>query len=102
MLEEPMRQWKFIGICSILLAAAASWHLHAQAPAGGATLFEGARLIVGDGSAPIESSAFIVQGDKITRVGKKGEVQLPAGATRVDLTGKTVIPGLLDSHAHVG
>ena len=69
---------------------------------GGATLFEGARLIVGDGSAPIENSAFLVQGDTITWVGKKGERQPPAGAARVDLTGKTVMPSLIDGHNHTG
>ena len=68
----------------------------------GATLFEGARLIVGDGGTPIESSAFLIDGDKIVKVGKKGELQLPAGAARVDLTGKTVMPALVDAHTHLG
>lgn len=72
------------------------------APAGGATLFEGARLIVGDGRAPIENSAFLVEGHTIARVGKKGDVRAPAGAMRVDLTGKTVIPALIDIHNHLG
>ena len=55
-----------------------------QRPAGSAniTLFEGARLIVGDGSAPVENSAFLVEGDRFTRVGRKGAVQAPAGAAR--------------------
>jgi len=74
-----------------------------QAQTGGsATLFEGARLIVGDGSPVIENSAFLVQGDTITWVGKRGERQSPAGATRVDLTGKTVMPSLIDGHNHMG
>ena len=47
---------------------------YAQGIGGGATLFEGARLIVGDGSA-IENSAFLVQGDSVTWVGKRGERQ---------------------------
>ena len=64
--------------------------------------FEGARLIVGDGTAPIESSAFLVEGDVFAWVGRKGERQPPAGATRVDLTGKTVIPALIDGHNHIG
>jgi imidazolonepropionase-like amidohydrolase len=71
-------------------------------PAAGATLFEGARLITGDGSAPIEDSAFLIESDKVTRVGKKGGIQLPAGAERVDLTGKTVMPALVDAHSHLG
>jgi len=73
-----------------------------QGGAGGATFFEGGRVIVGDGSAPIENSAFLVEGDSFTWVGKKGERQPPAGATRVDLTGKTVMPSLIDGHNHMG
>ena len=64
--------------------------------------FEGARLIVGDKTPDIESSAFLVEGDSFTWVGRKGERQPPAGATRVDLTGKTVIPALIDGHNHIG
>ena len=64
--------------------------------------FEGARLIVGDRTPVIESSAFLVEGDSFTWVGRKGERQRPAGATRVDLTGKTVIPALIDGHNHIG
>ena len=70
--------------------------------AGGSTLFEGARLIAGDGSPAVENSAFLVQGDTITWVGRRGERQLPAGAARVDLSGKTVMPSLIDGHNHMG
>jgi imidazolonepropionase-like amidohydrolase len=73
-----------------------------RAAAPTAVLFEGARLITGDGSAPIEESAFLMESDRITRVGKKGEIPLPAGAERVDLTGKTVTPALVDAHSHLG
>ena len=70
--------------------------------AGAMTLFEGARLIAGDGSAPIEVSAFVVENDTFTRVGTRGEVSVPEGTPRVDLTGKTVIPALIDAHSHIG
>jgi imidazolonepropionase-like amidohydrolase len=73
-----------------------------RAAANGVTLFEGARLIIGDGSGPIEPSAFIIENNKFAGVGKKGELQLPAGATRVDLTGKTVMPAMVDIHSHLG
>ena len=69
---------------------------------GPALWFEGARLVVGDRTPPIESSAFLVEGDAFTWVGRKGERQPPAGATRVDLTGKTVMPALIDGHNHIG
>lgn len=67
-----------------------------------ATWFEGARLIIGDKSPVIETSAFLVEGDSFTWVGKKGERQPPPNAIRVDLTGKTVIPALIDGHNHIG
>src|SRR6185295_3192073 len=74
--------------------------VEAQRPAA-ATVFEGARLIVGDGSAPIADSAFIVQNGHFTAVGRKGQLKAPAGAARVDLTGKTVMPAIVDMHKHL-
>ena len=87
-----------------LLAAGISRPAAAQ-PATGVTLFEGARLITGDGGAPIEDSAFLVEGSRITQVGRRGEVTAPAKAltvARVSLAGKTVIPGIVDAHGHPG
>lgn len=72
-----------------------------QATQGGAILFEGARVITGDGNA-IEDGAFVIEGGKFTSVGKKGEVAAPAGAARVDLTGKSVMPTKTDLHGHLG
>src|SRR2546429_86308 len=71
--------------------------LTTAAAASAQTLFEGARLITGDGSV-IENSAFVVTGNQISQVGRKGEVSLPANGKRVDLTGKTVMPALIDAH----
>src|SRR5258705_13818416 len=95
--------------CLILLSACspradspAQSGVEGQARPGGVTVFEGARLITGDGSAPIESSAFIVENNRFTQVGRRGEVQVPAGAARVDLTGKTVMPAKVDLHGHLG
>jgi imidazolonepropionase-like amidohydrolase len=74
----------------------------AQAPrATSVTVFEGARLIVGDGSAPIENAVFIVDGTRFGRVGRAGELQIPPGAAHVNLRGKTVIPALIDTHTHL-
>src|SRR5438067_3310822 len=75
--------------------------LTTAAAASAQTLFEGARLITGDGSV-IENSAFVVTGNQISQVGRKGEVSLPANGKRVDLTGKTVMPALIDAHVHMG
>jgi imidazolonepropionase-like amidohydrolase len=72
-----------------------------SAQGGGATVFEGARLITGDGGT-IEDSAFVVESGRFTAVGRRGEVAIPAGATRVDLAGKTVMPTMVDLHGHIG
>jgi imidazolonepropionase-like amidohydrolase len=73
----------------------------AQGPATSApVVFSGARVIVGDGRV-VENGAFIVNGTQITWAGAAGDVKAPAGATRVDLSGKTVIPALIDTHVHL-
>jgi imidazolonepropionase-like amidohydrolase len=98
-MRAPRRTRVGIGAASAFaLAALAS--LSAQTPR--ATLFEGARLIPAGGQPPIERSAFIVQGNRITAVGRAGELTLPAGAVRVDLGGKTVMPAIVDTHSHPG
>jgi imidazolonepropionase-like amidohydrolase len=64
-------------------------------------LFEGAQLVNGDGTVT-ENSAFVIEGGKFTAVGTKGAVKAPAGAMRVNLTGKTVMPAIVDTHVHLG
>ena len=93
--------WSIALVCLIVLIVSAS-DTGAQRGAGAAIWFEGARLIVGDGSAPVESSAFLVEGESITWVGRPGQRQPPTGAARVDLSGKTVMPSLIDGHNHIG
>lgn len=67
-----------------------------------AVIYEGARLIIGDASPTIENGALVVQDGRILAVGARGAVRAPAGATRVDLTGKTVMPALVNAHVHFG
>src|SRR2546428_13987283 len=56
------------------------------------TVFEGARLITGDGSAPIMDSAFVVDNGRFTAVGRQGQISVPAGATRAHSTRKRASP----------
>ncbi|HKA80324.1 MAG TPA: amidohydrolase family protein [Xanthobacteraceae bacterium] len=65
------------------------------------TVFEGARLIVGNESAPIENGTLVVDGARIVQAGRAADVTVPAGATRVNLAGKTVMPMLIDTHVHL-
>ncbi|MEE3185173.1 MAG: amidohydrolase family protein [Gemmatimonadota bacterium] len=50
----------------------------------------------------IENGALLVEGDRIVEVGTTGELTAPPRATSIDLTGKTIIPALIDAHAHLG
>src|SRR5215471_13226122 len=67
-----------------------------------ATVYEGARLVDGNGGAAIEDSAFVVADGRFAQIGRKGGLRVPADASHVDLTGKTVMPALVDAHAHLG
>jgi imidazolonepropionase-like amidohydrolase len=65
-------------------------------------VYEGGRLIEGDGRAPMENGAFVVENGRITALGPNGSVAAPAGARHVDLTGKTVMPAMVNVHVHIG
>jgi len=64
------------------------------------TAYEGARLIVGDGRV-IENATLVVEGTRIAQVGSAADVRVPAGATRLSLAGKTVMPMIVDTHTHL-
>jgi imidazolonepropionase-like amidohydrolase len=76
--------------------------VYSQPDSTGTAIYSGARLIIGDGSAPIEDGALVVQNGRIVAVGTRSAVTAPPGAARVDLTGKTVMPALVNAHAHIG
>jgi imidazolonepropionase-like amidohydrolase len=101
-----MRQRKRTLLCLLgagaVLVTAWGWRTAGQTGSGGVTVFEGARLIAGDGSAPIENSAFIVANSRFVEVGRKGQLTVPARAVHVDLAGKTVMPTMTDLHGHYG
>ena len=72
------------------------------APSGkGVIALEGVTLIDGAGGAPKEDAVILIRNGHIEAVARVNEIQIPKGAERVSLVGKTVIPGLIDAHAHV-
>ena len=86
--------------CLVIVALVASSALFAQR--SGVTVFESARLIIGDGTPVVEDAAFLVQDGVLTGVGRRNAVRVPAGASHVDLAGKTVMPAIVDAHVHTG
>jgi imidazolonepropionase-like amidohydrolase len=66
------------------------------------TLFSGARLIVGDGSDPVDNAGLLVENGVIVAAGRIADIEVPAGTVRVDLTGKTIMPTIVNPHIHAG
>ena len=60
----------------------------------------GATLVDGTGAPALNDSAVVIQGGRIVSAGPRGKVKLPKDARVVDLTGRTIVPGLWDMHAH--
>jgi imidazolonepropionase-like amidohydrolase len=79
---------------ALVTIAAATTLVRAQASV---TVFEGGRVIVGDGRV-LENASVLVEGGRITQVG--ATVTAPAGATRVSLAGRTLMPAIVDAHVH--
>jgi imidazolonepropionase-like amidohydrolase len=68
----------------------------------GAVALTGARIVTmaGKDGGVIDDGVIVVRGDRIVAVGPRSAVTIPADAKRVDATGKTIIPGFVDAHAH--
>ncbi len=101
MRQMTFRSWPALVLAVVVASGAASAIVGAAQAQAGATAFEGARVIVGDGSAPIENATILVVNGRILEVGRAGSVKVPSGATRVNLTGKTVMPTIVDTHVHL-
>jgi len=86
---------------ALIVQAACSSGDGGPGAATSAVAYEGARLVVGDGSV-IENGVLVIEGDRILAAGELGSVAVPSGARRVDLSGKTVMPALIDAHGHLG
>lgn len=64
--------------------------------------FVGARIIDGSGNEPVDNAVILVRAGRIEAIGASDSVEIPQGAQRIDLAGKSVIPGLINAHGHVG
>src|SRR4029450_12978721 len=65
-------------------------------------VIDGARILDGNGGAPIENGRLVIENGRITAVGTQSAVALPQGATLIDAAGKTIMPAMINVHAHMG
>jgi imidazolonepropionase-like amidohydrolase len=87
--------WTLAGLALALLSLAAA----APEPAPRIVAVRAGRLIDGQGGPPIRDAVILIQGDRVTAVGPG--LAIPAGAEVIDLSKKTVLPGLIDCHTHL-
>ncbi len=66
------------------------------------TVLKGARIIDGTGNAPIDNGVIVIKGNHIAAVGPVANVKIPKGARVVDVTGRTIMPGMISAHSHLG
>ncbi len=91
----------------MLLVVLAAIQLGCSSPskapdASAPTVLRGARLIDGSGTKPVENSVVVIRDGRIVAAGPSGSTSVPAGAREVNYSGKTIIPGLISDHSHVG
>src|SRR5205809_7502968 len=88
-----------VTILCVVATTYAPWPVKTQTrPSAAAVLYEAARFIPGDGSQPITNGAMLVENGTITKIGPKGRVDVPRGAVRVDLGGRTSTPPPISTH----
>ena len=91
-----------LGVLILLGTACTAETPEEPAPPITAVVYDGARVIIGDQSDPIEVARVVVDRGVIMAVGSQNTVPLPNGAPTVDLTGKTLMPAFVNLHGHVG
>ena len=93
--------WSWLAI-ALSIVSAGTLRLHSgQAAQTRPTVLDNVRIVDGSGGAPIEHGRIVIDRDRIVRVGPAATIGLPAGGETIDLSGRTVIPGLIDSHFHI-
>ena len=88
--------------CAVALAGCAGGSSEPPEAVSSAVVYDGARLIDGTGAPEIEVARLVIDAGAVAAVGPREEVESPPGAAVVDLTGKTVMPALVNLHGHVG
>ena len=97
-----------VALCALTLSvAAAALAAHASslsaAPASSRIVaFTGARVIDGTDRPPVDNATILVRDGMVSAIGPAARVTIPPGAERVSLAGKTITPGLVNTHGHVG
>ncbi len=102
MLHRPFSVIALVGLALFPLFLLIGCATEEAPPVEGLTAFVGGRVFDGTGSDPIEDAVLLVREGKIEAIGPTETIPVPGGAERIDVSGRTIIPGLIVTHAHVG
>lgn len=95
-----MQRQRFLSSWLCVLTFAFAALPSADAQRNDTLVIEGGTLIDGNGGAPVEDAVIIVRGNRIERVATRGEARYPRDARILDASGRYIVPGLMDAHAH--
>ena len=94
-----MKQLQALTLCLVLILTGCGDSSPPVVESGSLALI-GGQLIDGTGSAPVADSIVVIHGGRIKSAGSRATTAVPAGAEVIDVTGKTIIPGLVNLHVH--
>ena len=103
-LRRPFVGFAFVLLFGLLLSSCAEKTVQAPAPPAEpvAVVIDGAQVWDGTGAPPVQDAVVVIKGNRIDAIGPRAGVSVPANARKIDAKGKTVIPGLINMHGHVG
>ena len=96
-----MRLLSALAVCSIFASAAIAQQLAPPVNPAQVTVIRAGTLIDPRADAPRHKQVIVIRGDKVESVGDVAGARIPAGATTIDLSRATVLPGLIDTHTHI-
>lgn len=99
--SESRRCWRSTATLLLAGLAACGSEPPSEPPGDGTVAYVGARILDGRGGA-LDDGVLLVRDGRIVGVGESADVEVPPGADSVDLGGRTVMPGLINAHGHVG
>lgn len=101
-MKRPYAATALAAILGLFAGSATAQPTSAEAPAAPVTALVGGTVVGIDGGAPIADAVVLVRGERILTVGPAASVAVPAGAKVVPMTGKWLVPGLMNMHVHFG
>jgi imidazolonepropionase-like amidohydrolase len=96
----PMTITRWCGLCALALAIPAGLFAQDEVVQKSRLVIEGGTVIDGTGGSPLRNSVVVIEGNRITAIGQRGQVQVPEGAEVIDASGKFLLPGFSDIHVH--